>query len=383
MSGPLSGLRIIEMAGIGPAPYACMLLSDLGAEVIRIDRVSGGGLGAHPGDVTARGRKSIAVNLKSPEGVEVVLQLLESADVLIECFRPGVMEKLGLGPDICAQRNPALVYGRMTGWGQDGPMAKQAGHDLNYIAITGLLDSFGAAGEAPPTPLNVIGDLGGGSMFLLLGVLAALLERKQSGFGQVVDAAICDGTVSLLSTIHGLKGIQYWDMEREQNVLDGGAPFYRSYLCKDGRSISVGAIEPHFYAQLLDILGLDFGGSDYLAQMDKAQWPARRAQMAARLLEKTRDEWAALFEGSDACVAPILDMDEAEHYAHNAVRKNLVRRDNVLQSAPAPRFSRTPGEIQHSPVAEGADTVSIMAGLGWDDEAITQFLNSGVIKQTD
>ncbi|WP_295872554.1 CaiB/BaiF CoA-transferase family protein [uncultured Zhongshania sp.] len=383
MSGPLSGLRIIEMAGIGPAPYACMLLSDLGAEVIRIDRVSGGGLGAHPGDVTARGRKSIAVNLKSPEGVEVVLQLLESADVLIECFRPGVMEKLGLGPDICAQRNPALVYGRMTGWGQDGPMAKQAGHDLNYIAITGLLDSFGAAGEAPPTPLNVIGDLGGGSMFLLLGVLAALLERKQSGFGQVVDAAICDGTVSLLSTIHGLKGIQYWDMEREQNVLDGGAPFYRSYLCKDGRSISVGAIEPHFYAQLLDILGLDFGGSDYLAQMDKAQWPARRAQMAARLLEKTRDEWAALFEGSDACVAPILDMDEAEHYAHNAVRKNLVRRDNVLQSAPAPRFSRTPGEIQHSPVAEGADTVSIMAGLGWDDDAITQFLNSGVIKQTD
>lgn len=383
MSGPLSGLRIIEMAGIGPAPYACMLLSDLGAEVIRIDRVSGGGLGAHPGDVTARGRKSIAVNLKSPEGVEVVLQLLESADVLIECFRPGVMEKLGLGPDICAQRNPALVYGRMTGWGQDGPMAKQAGHDLNYIAITGLLDSFGAAGEAPPTPLNVIGDLGGGSMFLLLGVLAALLERKQSGFGQVVDAAICDGTVSLLSTIHGLKGIQYWDMEREQNVLDGGAPFYRSYLCKDGRSISVGAIESHFYAQLLDILGLDFGGSDYLAQMDKAQWPARRAQMAARLLEKTRDEWAALFEGSDACVAPILDMDEAEHYAHNAVRKNLVRRDNVLQSAPAPRFSRTPGEIQHSPVAEGADTVSIMAGLGWDDDAITQFLNSGVIKQTD
>ena len=264
MSGPLSGLRIIEMAGIGHAPYACMLLSDLGAEVIRIDRVSGGGLGAHPGDVTARGRKSIAVNLKSPEGVEVVLQLLDSADVLIECFRPGVMEKLGLGPDICAQRNPALVYGRMTGWGQDGPMAKQAGHDLNYIAITGLLDSFGAAGEAPPTPLNVIGDLGGGSMFLLLGVLAALLERKQSGFGQVVDAAICDGTVSLLSTIHGLKGIQYWDMEREQNVLDGGAPFYRSYLCKDGRSISVGAIEPHFYSQLLDILGLDFGGSDYL-----------------------------------------------------------------------------------------------------------------------
>jgi alpha-methylacyl-CoA racemase len=383
MSGPLSGLRIIEMAGIGPAPYACMLLSDLGAEVIRIDRVSGGGLGAHPGDVTARGRKSIAVNLKSPEGVEVVLQLLESADVLIECFRPGVMEKLGLGPDICAQRNPALVYGRMTGWGQDGPMAKQAGHDLNYIAITGLLDSFGAAGEAPPTPLNVIGDLGGGSMFLLLGVLAALLERKQSGFGQVVDAAICDGTVSLLSTIYGLKGIQYWDTEREQNLLDGGAPFYRSYLCKDGRSISVGAIEPHFYSQLLDILGLDFGGSDYLAQMDKAQWPARRAQMAARILEKTRDEWAALFEGSDACVAPILDMDEAEHYAHNAVRKNLVRRDNVLQSAPAPRFSRTPGEIQHSPVAEGADTVSIMAGLGWDDDAITQFLNSGVIKQTD
>lgn len=383
MSGPLTGLRIIEMAGIGPAPYACMLLSDLGAEVIRVDRTSGGGLGAHPGDVTARGRKSIAVNLKSSEGVEVVLQLLESADVLIECFRPGVMEKLGLGPDVCVKRNPALVYGRMTGWGQDGPMAKQAGHDLNYIAITGLLDSFGTAGEAPPTPLNVIGDLGGGSMFLLLGVLAALLERKQSGLGQVVDAAICDGTVSLLSTIYGLKGIQYWDMEREKNMLDGGAPFYRSYLCKDGRSISVGAIEPHFYSQLLDILNLDFGGSDYFAQMDKAQWPARRAQMAARFLEKTRDEWAAVFEGSDACVAPVLDMDEAEHYSHNAFRQNLVRRDNILQSAPAPRFSRTPGEIQHSPIAEGANSATILAGLGLDKENIKRLLNSGVIKQAD
>jgi alpha-methylacyl-CoA racemase len=383
MSGPLTGLRVIEMAGIGPAPYACMLLSDLGAEVIRIDRTSGGGLGGHAGDVTARGRKSIAVDLKSADGVEVVLQLLESADVLIECFRPSVMEKLGLGPSVCAKRNPALVYGRMTGWGQDGPLAKQAGHDLNYIAITGLLDSFGSPGEAPPTPLNVIGDLGGGAMFLVFGVLAALLERKDSGVGQVVDAAICDGTLSLLSTIHGLKGIQYWDMQREQNMLDGGAPFYRSYLCKDGRSISVGAIEPQFYAQLLNILQLDFGGSDYFAQMDKAQWPVRRAQMAAKFLEKTRDEWAALFEATDACVAPVLDMDEAEHYPHNAIRKNLLRRDNVLQAAPAPRFSRTPGEIQHSPVAEGKDSVALLTSLGFNPERIDQLLSAAVIKQAD
>ncbi|CAA0080394.1 CaiB/BaiF CoA transferase family protein [Zhongshania aliphaticivorans] len=383
MSGPLTGLRIIEMAGIGPAPYACMLLSDLGAEVIRIDRTSGGGLGGHPGDITARGRKSIAVDLKQPDGVKLVLQLLESADVLIECFRPGVMEKLGLGPDDCAKRNPALVYGRMTGWGQDGPMAKRAGHDLNYIAITGLLGSFGTAGEAPPTPLNVIGDLGGGSMFLLLGVLAALLERKHSGVGQVVDAAICDGTTSLLSTIHGLRGIQFWDLEREQNMLDGGAPFYRSYLCKDGRSMSVGAIEPQFYAQLLAILEIDLGGSDYFSQMDKAQWPSRRAQMAARFLEKSRDEWAVLFEGSDACAAPVLDMEEAADYPHNAFRKNLVRRDNVLQSAPAPRFSRTPGEIQHSPVAEGANTIAILNQLGLGADHIDRLLSAGVVKQVD
>jgi alpha-methylacyl-CoA racemase len=293
------------------------------------------------------------------------------------------MEKLGLGPDDCAKRNPALVYGRMTGWGQDGPMAKRAGHDLNYIAITGLLDSFGTAGEAPPTPLNVIGDLGGGSMFLLLGVLAALLERKNSGVGQVVDAAICDGTTSLLSTIHGLRGIQFWDLEREQNMLDGGAPFYRSYLCKDGRSMSVGAIEPQFYAQLLAILEIDLGGSDYFSQMDKAQWPSRRAQMAARFLEKSRDEWAVLFEGSDACAAPVLDMEEAADYPHNAFRKNLVRRDNVLQSAPAPRFSRTPGEIQHSPVAEGANTIAILNQLGLGADHIDRLLSAGVVKQVD
>ncbi|MFQ3200947.1 MAG: alpha-methylacyl-CoA racemase [Zhongshania sp.] len=383
MSGPLTGFRIIEMAGIGPAPYACMLLSDLGAEVIRIDRTSGGGLGAHPGDITARGRKSIAVDLKNPDGVEVVLQLVETADVLIECFRPGVMEKLGLGPDDCAKRNKALIYGRMTGWGQHGPLAKLAGHDLNYIAITGLLDGFGSAGEAPPTPLNVIGDLGGGSMFLLLGVLAALLERKQSGVGQVIDAAICDGTVSLLSTIHGLRGIQFWELEREQNMLDGGAPFYRSYLCKDGRSMSVGAIEPQFYTQMLAILDLDFGGSNYFSQMDKTAWPARRAQMAAKFLEKTRDEWAVLFDGSDACVAPILDLEEAETFPHNVARQNLVRRDNVLQSAPAPRFSRTPGQIQHAPVAEGANSASILASLGLEQNHIDQLLAGGVIKQAD
>ncbi|CAA0093750.1 Succinyl-CoA--L-malate CoA-transferase beta subunit [Zhongshania aliphaticivorans] len=383
MSGPLQGLRVIEMAGIGPAPYACMLLSDLGAEVIRIDRINGGGLDGHPGDVTARGRQSIAVNLKDPEGIDIVLQLIASADVLVECYRPGVMEKLGLGPEVCGKRNPRLIYGRMTGWGQDGPMAKTAGHDINYIAISGLLASFGAAGEAPPTPLNVIGDLGGGSMFLLLGILAALQERHQSGLGQVIDAAICDGTASLLSTIHGLKGIQFWANERENNVLDGGAPFYRSYLCRDGRSMSVGAIEPHFYSQLLETLDLDFGGSDYSTQMDKAKWPAQRAKMAAKFLEKTRDEWAELFSGSDACAAPVLDLDEAESFSHNAYRKNLIRRDKVLQSAPAPRFSRTPGTIQHSPVAEGENTLSILASLGMHEKVIADMVVKGVIKQAE
>ncbi|AMO69031.1 CoA-transferase [gamma proteobacterium BDW918] len=383
MSGPLSGIRVIEMAGIGPAPYACMLLADLGAEVIRIDRASGGGMGANPGDVTARGRQSIALDLKKPEAVDVVLQLLDNADVLIECFRPGVMEKLGLGPEVCAQRNPRLVYGRMTGWGQDGPLAKIAAHDLNYIAITGLLDSFGNANEAPPVPLNVIGDLGGGSMFLLLGILSALLERHQSGRGQVVDAAICDGAISLLSTIHGLKGIGFWENQREQNLLDGGAPYYRNYLCKDGRSVSVGAVEPHFYAQLLDKLELDFGATDYLNQMNKAAWPERRAAMAARFLEKTREEWCVIFAGSDACFAPVLDLDEAETYPHNQHRQNLVRRDGVLQSAPAPRFSRTPGELKHGPIAEGQDSRALLQQLGFDTSTIAELLANGAVKQAN
>lgn len=383
MSGPLNGIRVLEMAGIGPAPYACMLLADLGAEVIRIDRASGGGMGANPGDVTARGRKSIALDLKKTEAVDVVLRLIDDADVLIECFRPGVMEKLGLGPEICTQRNSRLVYGRMTGWGQDGPLAKTAAHDLNYIAITGVLDSFGNRCEAPPVPLNVIGDLGGGSMFLLLGVLSALLERQQSGRGQVVDAAICDGTISLLSTIHGLKGIGFWDGQREQNLLDGGAPFYRNYLCKDGRSVSVGAIEPHFYAQLLEKLDLDFGGADYLNQLDKSAWPRRRAAMATRFLEKTREEWCEVFAGSDACFAPVLDLDEAETYSHNQHRQNLVRRDGVLQSAPAPRFSRTPGELSNGPIAEGEDSRALLEGLGFDAAGISVLLATGAVKQAE
>ena len=357
MSGPLNGIRVLEMAGIGPAPYACMLLADLGAEVIRIDRASGGGMGANPGDVTARGRKSIALDLKKTEAVDVVLRLIDDADVLIECFRPGVMEKLGLGPEVCTQRNSRLVYGRMTGWGQDGPLAKTAAHDLNYIAITGVLDSFGNGGEAPPVPLNVIGDLGGGSMFLLLGVLSALLERQQSGRGQVVDAAICDGTISLLSTIHGLKGIGFWDGQREQNLLDGGAPFYRNYL--------------------------DFGGADYLNQLDKSAWPRRRAAMAKRFLEKTRDEWCDVFAGSDACFAPVLDLDEAETYSHNHHRQNLVRRDGVLQSAPAPRFSRTPGELSNGPIAEGEDSRALLEGLGFDAAGISALLATGAVKQAE
>ncbi len=381
MSGPLRGVRVIEMAGIGPGPYACMLMADLGAEVIRVDR-TGGGMGGHPGDVTTRGRQSIAVNLKTDAGREVVLKLLDSADVLVEGFRPGVMEKLGLGPEVCLQRNPGLVYGRMTGWGQDGPLAKTAGHDINYIAISGMLGAMGEASSPPPTPLNVIGDLGGGSLFLVMGVLAALLERHTSGKGQVVDAAICDGAVSLLSTIHGLKGVGFWDEGRQNNILDGGAPFYQSYECQDGRYLSLGAIEPQFYGQLLEGLELDFGGTDYSVQLDKARWPEQTRQIAARIAEKTAAEWQEVFAGTDACVTVVVDMDEAAEHPHNVARANIVRREGVLQTAAAPRFSRTPGAVSSLPVAEGTHSRALLSELGYDEKAIADLLDGGAIAQS-
>lgn len=376
MSGPLKGLRVIEMAGIGPGPYACMLLSDLGAEVIRIDR---SGAVGQPGDVSTRGRRSIALDLKSEQGLALARQLIDSADILVEGFRPGVMEKLGLGPDACLQSNEGLIYGRMTGWGQQGPLAKTAGHDINYIALSGMLASFGDADRTPPVPLNVAGDLGGGSLFLIMGVLAALYERGQSGKGQVVDAAICDGAVSLMTTIHGLKGIGFWDDQRDNNMLDGGAPFYRNYECQDGRYISFGSIEPQFYALLLDKLGVDFGGTDYSVQLNKADWPRQREVIAARVKEKTQAQWCEIFDGSDACVAPVVSLDEAADHPHNAARGNIVERDGVVQSAVAPRLSRTPGEIQGSPAVSGAQSREILRELGYSDAQAAELIASAAV----
>ena len=380
MAGALSGIRVVEMAGLAPGPYACMIMADMGAEVIRVDRCGGGsGVEGMAADVTGRGRKSIALNLKSPQAVELLLQLLETADVLVEGFRPGVMEKLGLGPEVCLARNPGLIYGRMTGWGQSGPLAKKAGHDINYIAISGALAAFGDADRPPPTPLNVIGDMGGGAMFLLSGILAALLERQRSGLGQVVDAAISDGTASLMATVHGLKGVGFWEKDRDQNILDGGAPFYRSYQCSDGKYICFGAIEPPFYADMLR--GLDL--ADALAacggQMDKAAWPGQRELVAQRVAQKTRQEWIAVFAELDACFAPVLDMDEAELFEHNRERGALLRREGVLHAAVVPRLSRTPGELGAISPAVGADSRQVFAALGLDEEQLVALAREGVI----
>lgn len=380
MSGPLAGLRVIEMAGIGPGPYACMLLSDLGAEVVRIDR---SGAAGQPGDVSTRGRRSIALDLKSEQGLAIARQLIDGADMLIEGFRPGVMEKLGLGPQECCERNEGLIYGRMTGWGQDGPLAKTAGHDINYIALSGMLATLGDADRPPPVPLNVAGDLGGGSLFLVMGMLAALHERSRSGKGQVIDAAICDGAVSLMTTIHGLKGIGFWEEQREQNMLDGGAPFYRNYQCADGRYISFGAIEPQFYALLLDKLDIDFGGTDYSVQLNKADWPRQREVIAARVKEKTQAQWCEIFEGSDACVAPVVGLDEAIAHPHNAQRGNLLERDGIVQAAVAPRLSRTPGNIQGGPAVSGGQSRELLKELGYDEAAIEQFIGAAVVAAQD
>ncbi len=377
--GPLQGLRVVEMAGIGPGPYAAMLLSDLGAEVIRIDRAAAGP--ASPGDVLGRGRRSLAVNLKSPEGIEAVLRLLETADILLEGYRPGVMEKLGLGPETCLQRNPKLVYGRMTGWGQSGPLAQAAGHDINYIAITGALAAIGRAGEAPVPPLNLVGDFGGGSLFLVMGVLAAVIEASRSGRGQVVDAAICDGTVSLLSAIHGFRAMGLWDAPRGENLLDGGAPFYDSYRCADGEYVTVVAIEPHFFAQLLQKMGLPADAGGYEVQFDRSRWPALRETLARTFATQPRQYWCERLEGTDACFAPVLSLQEAPQHPHNRARQAFIERHGVVQSAPAPRFSRTPGAVRGDAVAAGADTEALLSELGYGAEAIAAMKAGGIVLQ--
>ena len=356
MSGPLAGLMVVEMAGLGPCPLAGQMLADLGARVIVIDRVAGP---KDASDINRRGKQSIVLNLKTEAGIEAARRLIDRADVLIEGFRPGVMEKLGLGPKECHGRNPGLVFGRMTGWGQEGPLSKTAGHDINYLALSGALGAIGRAGEPPVPPLNLVADYGGGTMFLLLGVLSALFERGNSGRGQVVDAAMVDGVPAMMGLFFQYIPKGWWAQGRESNLLDGGAPFYRCYATAEGRAISVGPLEPQFFAELVAKAGLP--EAHLVDQNDKRTWEARRADYAAVFASKTRDEWIEIFANSDACVAPVLDWDEVEHHPHNAARGNFIRVEGVLQPAPAPRFDRTPAAPPKAPKAPGSETKDIMA----------------------
>jgi len=369
--GPLAGLRVIEMAGIGPGPFCAMLLADMGAQVIRVERREGA-----PGsrkDVTGRGRRSVALDLKSPAARDAVLRLVVGADALLEGFRPGVMERLSLGPEPCLKANPRLVYGRMTGWGQSGPYAPTAGHDINYIAISGALDAIGTT-ETPVPPLNLVGDYGGGGMLLAMGMLAALLHAARSGQGQVVDAAMSDGAALLMAPIYGMRAAGRWGAPRGANLLDGGAPFYGVYACADGRHLSVGPIEPQFFAEFLRRLGLPT--EDFAARDDRAHWPALRARIAAALAARTRDDWAAIFDGSDACVAPVLSMAEAPAHPHNAARGTFFERDGVVQPAPAPRFSATPSAPGAPARLRGEDGRAVLQEAGFSAEEITALLAS-------
>jgi alpha-methylacyl-CoA racemase len=356
-TGPLAGVRAVEFAGIGPAPFAAMLLADMGADVVRIDRPNFSG--ADSRDITLRGRRVVAADLKNRGQREAVLGLLECADLLIEGFRPGVMERLGLGPEAVWARNPRLVYGRVTGWGQTGPLAAAAGHDINYIALTGALAAIGPKAGDPLPPLNLVGDYGGGALYLVVGVLAAVIEARATGRGQVVDAAMCDGAASMLSIFFTLRARAQWQDERGANLLDGGAPFYRTYACADGGHVAVGALEPQFYETLCALAGLDGGaGGD---RTDKAAWPSLTAKMEAMFRLKTRAEWCAILEGTDACFAPVLTMSEAPSHPHLAARQTFTERGGVVQPAPAPRFSRTPSAIQSPPAAAPSSIADIIA----------------------
>ncbi|MEC7806869.1 MAG: CaiB/BaiF CoA-transferase family protein [Pseudomonadota bacterium] len=348
--GPLEGYKVLELAGIGPGPMAAMLLADMGAEVLRVERREEAGLGVQRPlncDVTLRSRNAIALDLKDPKDVEKVLKLISRADALIEGFRPGVMERLGLGPDTCLDTNPKIVYGRMTGFGQDGPMSKAAGHDLNYIAMSGALGAIGRAGEKPTPPLNLVGDYGGGALYLVVGILAGLLETSRSGKGQVVDAAMVDGASSLMAAAYGMFAAGLLSSKRGENVLDSGAYFYETYECLDGKFVSVAAIESKFHAEMFKLMGLD--SSIVADQMNREEWPKLKKIMAERFASKTRDEWVAIMGGSDACFAPVLELDEVAKDPHNAARNTFVEIDGVLQPAPAPRFTRTPNPTPTPP----------------------------------
>ncbi len=374
--GPLAGIKVVEMAAIGPGPFCSMMLSDMGAEVIRIDRLNQKGSG-HRSNVLYRGRKSIALDLKNPKGVEVALDLIAQADVVVEGFRPGVMERLGLGPDVCLARNPRLVFGRMTGWGQDGPLSQAAGHDINYISIAGALGAMGYADRPPAPPLNLVGDFGGGAMYLLTGILAALVERISSGQGQVIDAAMTDGTASLLSPFFGLMDMGMWTTDRYSNRLDGGAYYYGSYECKDGRHVSIGSLEPQFYALLLE--KCEITDDSFKEQLDQGSWSIKREKMEAIFKTKTRDEWCEIMEGTDVCFAPVLDLEEAPDHPHNIARKTYVEFDGVTQPAPAPRFSRTQGDIQSSSAMAGEHTDEILEDWGFSTSQIEELKTAGAI----
>ena len=381
IGGPLAGVRVIEVAGIGPGPFAAMMLSDMGAEVVRVDRaqaVHGGDPNHPPADIMNRGRRSIGVDLKNPEGVETVLRLVESADALIEGFRPGVAERLGIGPEECLARNPALVYGRMTGWGQEGPYASAAGHDINYIALSGTLHSIGRAGGPPVPPLNLVGDFGGGGMLLAFGIACALVEASNSGQGQVVDAAMVDGAAVLATFIHGLTSMGMWQEERGTNLLDTGAHFYDVYETADGKYVSIGSIEPQFYAELLRLTGLD-SDPDMAQQMNRTRWPELKERLAKVFLGKTRDEWCEIMEGTDVCFAPVLAPSEAPNHPHNVTRNTFVEVAGIRQPGPAPRFSRTPGSISRPPSHAGQHTDEVLSDWGFEESELAELRASGAI----
>ena len=373
MAGPLQGIRVIEIAGIGPGPFAAMMLADMGAEVLRVDRAQSVG-GAEPSqrsyDLLSRGRRSIGVDLKRPEGVAAVLRLVERADALLEGFRPGVMERLGLGPDVCLGRNPRLVYGRMTGWGQEGPLAHAAGHDINYIALAGTLHGIGRRGERPVPPLNLVGDFGGGGMLLAFGIACALVERQRSGKGQVVDAAMVDGAAVLATMMHGFLALGMWQDERGVNLLDTGAHFYETFETADGKYVAIGSIEPQFYAELVKLAGLE--GETLPRQMDRAQWPAMKERLAAIFKSRTREEWCRRMEGTDVCFAPVLSLREAPAHPHNRHRGTFVEIEGVVQPAPAPRFSRTAPEVPRPPVHPGQHTREALGDWGFSSDEIAR-----------
>tara|TARA_R110002072_G_scaffold101954_3_gene224498 strand:- start:4344 stop:5498 length:1155 start_codon:yes stop_codon:yes gene_type:complete len=378
--GPLKGQTIIEIAGIGPGPFAAMLLADMGANVIRVERPGGSMFTATQNtklDFLNRNKRCISINLKNPDGVDTVLTLLEQADALLEGNRPGVMERLGLGPDICLTRNPALVYGRMTGWGQEGPMAREVGHDINYIALSGALHPIGRAGEKPAIPLNLVGDFGGGGLMLAYGMVCAMLEAKVSGEGQVVDAAMIDGAAALMASTFAANQVGFWSDERGTNLLDSGSHFYEVYETADGKYISLGSIEPQFYAALLEKLGDD--AQHFENQFDMENWPAMKERMTAIIKCKTRDEWDEVFAGADVCYAPVLSMGEVRHHPHHQARGTFVDDGEVWQPAPAPRFSRTPGEIRSSAAEIGEHSLEILREFGFDDKQITAHVNSGAV----